>query len=60
MEYRTTQNRGRRDIPMRHEARHDIVTRDLAMSKYPVPRGFRNELIFTSLDRASMNLFIFK
>jgi hypothetical protein len=29
MEYRTTQNRARRDIPMRHEARHDIVTRDL-------------------------------
>jgi hypothetical protein len=31
MEYRATQNRARQDIPMRHEARHDIVTGDLAM-----------------------------
>jgi hypothetical protein len=60
MEYRATQNRARRDIPMRHEARHDIVTRDLAMSKYPVPRYLRNEYFFTFLDRASMNLLIFK
>jgi hypothetical protein len=29
---------------MRHDARHDIATGDLAMSKYPVPRDFRNEL----------------
>jgi hypothetical protein len=43
MEYRATQNRARRDIPMRHEAMHDIVTGDLAMSKYTVPRDFRNE-----------------
>lgn len=43
MEYRATQNQARRDIPMRHQAKHDIVTEDLAMLNYPIPRDFRNE-----------------
>jgi hypothetical protein len=43
MEYRVSQNRAKSDIPTRHEGRHDIITRDLAMSKYPVPRDFMVE-----------------
>jgi hypothetical protein len=54
-EYRATQNRARRDIP-----RHDIVTRDLALSKYPYHKISEMNKFFTSLDRASMNLLIFK
>jgi hypothetical protein len=43
MECRALQNRARHDIPTRHEARHNIVTRDLAMTKYTVPREFTVE-----------------
>jgi hypothetical protein len=46
MEYRTSQNRARRDIPTRPEARHDTVTRDVAMSKYLVPRNFTVRFMF--------------
>jgi hypothetical protein len=46
MEYRTSQNRARHDIPTRPEARHDTVTRDLAMSKYPLPRNFTARFMF--------------
>jgi hypothetical protein len=46
MEYRTSQNRARRNIPTRPEARHDTVSRELAMSKYPVPRDFTARFMF--------------